>query len=94
MKTISMMAITSAIAFSAAVFAATPGTARAGSMVPRGHVCLEYDEGGMDCSFTSYEQCEATASGIGAECNANTFRDHGRFRDPGRRAGEYRGPIY
>jgi hypothetical protein len=32
--------------------------------------CLEYDEGGKNCSFTSAAQCEATAAGIGAECHA------------------------
>ena len=35
---------------------------------PPGHYCLSYDEGGTDCSFTSYAQCLATASGIDAEC--------------------------
>jgi hypothetical protein len=94
MKTISIMAIASAMAFSAAAFAATPEAAKAGPMVPAGHYCLEYDEGGMDCSFTSYAQCEATASGIGAECNGNTFRDDEGFRYQGRRAGEYQGRIY
>jgi hypothetical protein len=94
MKTISMIAIALAIAFSAAVFAATPGAAKAGPIMLSGHVCLEYDEGGMDCSFTSYAQCEATASGIGAECTGSTFRDDERFRGQGRRTGEYQGPAY
>ena len=40
-----------------------------------GHYCLSYDEGGTDCSFTSYSQCLATASGIGAECYGKTFRN-------------------
>jgi hypothetical protein len=48
-------------------------------------------EGGMDCSFTSYAQCEATASGIGAECNVSTFRDDGRFRGPGQGSSQYHG---
>lgn len=34
--------------------------------------CLLYDEGGMDCSFTSRAECEATADGEGAECFAVT----------------------
>jgi hypothetical protein len=44
--------------------------AEAGPIVPRGHACLQYDQGGTDCGFTSYAQCQATASGIGAECYA------------------------
>jgi hypothetical protein len=43
-------------------------SARAGSADPVGRVCLSYNEGGSDCSFSSYAQCQATASGIGAEC--------------------------
>jgi hypothetical protein len=40
--------------------------------------CLTYDEGGSDCSFTSYAQCLATASGIDAECYGDTLRELGR----------------
>jgi uncharacterized protein DUF3551 len=36
----------------------------------RGSYCLEYDEGGSDCSFTSLPECYASAAGIGAECYA------------------------
>jgi hypothetical protein len=43
-------------------------SARAGSGDPVGLICLSYNEGGSDCSFSSYAQCEATASGLGAEC--------------------------
>jgi hypothetical protein len=32
-------------------------------------------QSGTDCSFTSYSQCLATASGLGAECYGKTFRD-------------------
>ena len=32
--------------------------------------CLEYNEGGTDCSFISLAQCNATAAGIDAECYA------------------------
>jgi Protein of unknown function (DUF3551) len=46
----------------------TQYSARAGSANPVGLVCLSYNEGGSDCSFSSYAQCEATASGLGAEC--------------------------
>jgi Protein of unknown function (DUF3551) len=33
-----------------------------------GSYCLGYREGGVDCSFTSYAQCSASASGIDASC--------------------------
>ena len=35
-----------------------------------GSFCLGYREGGVDCSFTSYDQCQASASGTGAACFA------------------------
>jgi uncharacterized protein DUF3551 len=74
MRTIHAAAIV--IAFSAFVFVMTAGSAaQAGPIVPPGHYCIAYDEGGSDCSFTSFTQCEATASGIGAECYGNTVRD-------------------
>ena len=93
MKTISMTAMTSAIALSALAFAATPGVATAGPIVPPGHYCLTYDVGGTDCGFTSYAQCLATASGIGAECYGDTFRDDEASRNRGW-AGEYQAPEF
>ena len=60
--------------------------AQAGPLVPPGHACLEYDEGGTDCSFMRYGQCLETASGIGAECYGDTARDDARDRR-GYRAG-------
>jgi len=53
MKIISMTAIAAVIALSVVAFGAT-GAAKAGPIVPPGHDCLEYAEGGTDCSFTSY----------------------------------------
>jgi hypothetical protein len=91
MKNISMIAIASAAALSALAFAAAPGTAKAGPIVPPGHYCLTYDEGGSDCSFTSYAQCLATASGIDAECYGDTFRDDQASRG---RAGGYQAPGF
>ena len=79
MKIISMTAIASVIALSAIAFGAT-GAAKAGPIVPPGHDCIEYAEGGTDCSFTSYAQCEATASGIAAECYASAAPDDKRWR--------------
>lgn len=81
MKSISMIAIAAAAALSALAF---PGAANAGPIVPPGHYCLYYDEGGSDCSFTSYAQCEATASGIDAECYGDTLRDDQTSRNSSR----------
>ena len=61
------------IAFAAFVSIAS-SAAQEGPIVPAGRYCLAYDHGGSDCSFTSYAQCQATASGIDAECTAKPFR--------------------
>jgi len=76
MKTIHKLAMASAVVCSAFAFLTmtAPG-AQAGPIVPPGHYCLLYDLGGTDCSFTSYAQCEATASGLAAECYGKTIRD-------------------
>jgi hypothetical protein len=50
-----------------------------------GTYCLSYGQGGTDCSFTSYAQCEATASGLTAERYGAPVQDP--RRDP-RSAGE------
>jgi len=34
---------------------------RSPAVIQRGHYCLSYNEGGSDCSFTSYAQCQASA---------------------------------
>ena len=77
MKTIGKIAIGSAVAFSAFAFTAAPGSADSGgpATIPRGHYCASYTQAGIDCSFTSYAQCEATASGQSAECYGNTPAD-------------------
>jgi hypothetical protein len=69
MEILSKTPIALVIALSIMAFGAM-GAAKAGPIVPPGHDCLEYAKGGTDCSFTSYAQCEATASGIAAECYA------------------------
>jgi hypothetical protein len=74
MKTICKSAMITAFAFSA--FATMAGSsAQAGPIVPPGRYCMTWDIGGSDCSFTSYEQCLATASGLDAECYGKTLRD-------------------
>jgi uncharacterized protein DUF3551 len=78
MNTISITAIALVVALSAIAFDAA--AAKAGPIVPRGHDCLEYAEGGTDCSFTSYAQCEATASGLAAECYGSAVPDNEHLR--------------
>jgi Protein of unknown function (DUF3551) len=76
MKTIRKAAMVIVFAFSAFVFATMAGSSvRAGPIVPPGHYCMTFDTGGSDCSFTSYAQCQATASGIDAQCYGKTFRE-------------------
>jgi hypothetical protein len=83
MKNISMIAVVSAAALSALAFIAAPEMANAGPIVPPGHYCVTYDTGGSDCSFTSYAQCQATASGIDGECYGDTLRDDQASRNRG-----------
>jgi hypothetical protein len=76
MKTAHKWATASAVAFSAFAFVALAGSAaQAGPITPPGKYCMLFALGGTDCSFTSYAQCEATASGEAAECYGNTVRD-------------------
>jgi hypothetical protein len=60
-----------------AVFIATPAMAQ--TYDPNYPVCLQVyaPEGGyIDCSFTSMPQCNATASGRGAQCYLNPYLRH------------------
>lgn len=76
MKTIHELVMVSAIAFSTFVLVEIPNSsAHAGPIVPPGHYCMTFDTGGSDCSFTSYPECLATASGIDAECFGKTARE-------------------
>jgi hypothetical protein len=85
MKAIQKLTTASAIAFSAFAMVTMAGTtAHAGPIVPPGHYCMTYDTGGSDCSFTSYAECLATASGIDAECYGKTARDDGFGQNQGR----------
>jgi uncharacterized protein DUF3551 len=76
MKTVHRLATASAVAFFSFAFVALAGSAaQAGPITPPERYCMQYTLGGTDCSFTSYAQCEATASGEAAECYGNTVRD-------------------
>jgi len=60
-----------ALATSAAIFAI--GQSPAGAQ--NAAFCIQGDEfaGGGDCSFTSYAQCQASASGRTAYCEPNRY---------------------
>lgn len=74
MKTASKYAAAAAVMFSAMAFAVTPGSAATvKSASHEGSYCLQYNKGGSDCGFTSFQQCKASAAGIGAECELNVF---------------------
>ena len=45
------------------------------AIIPHGHYCVSYTQAGIDCSFTSYAECEGMASGQSAECYGNTPAD-------------------
>ena len=65
MTTIHKVAMASAVAISAFAFVTFAGSpAQAGPNVPPGHYCMVWTLGGSDCSFTSYAECLATASGV------------------------------
>jgi hypothetical protein len=83
MQIIHKFAAASAIAFSALAFIVLPGsTAEARPVTRPDAFCLAYGEGGTDCGFTSYAQCQATASGQDAECYGPVRDDEG-FYEPG-----------
>jgi Protein of unknown function (DUF3551) len=46
------------------------------------HYCLNYNEGGTDCSFFRLSQCNATANGIGAECSVDFADETRRLSTP------------
>ena len=65
MRTSLIIAATCGVLMATASLGSRPAEAAARSSVV---YCLQYDDGGMDCSFTSRAECEATADGEGAEC--------------------------
>jgi uncharacterized protein DUF3551 len=68
MRTSLIIAVTFGVLTATAFIGSRPAEAARSSVV----YCLDYNEGGMDCSFTSRAECEATADGEGAECFAVT----------------------
>jgi len=53
------------------------GPASAATRQASVNYCIQYSNGGSDCSFTSKAQCEATASGQHAECFRNYYGKEG-----------------
>jgi len=66
MRTCSMTAL-AGVLVAAAVAGSAPAKAADGW---GGSYCLGYREGGVDCSFTTYAQCQASMSGIDSACFA------------------------
>ena len=66
------------------------GSMPAGAVGSRYPFCMQGNDapGLSDCSYTSYEQCQATASGRFLQCIQNPYYNPGGDYDP--RA--YRGP--
>ena len=66
MRTYLMIALASAL--TTATFAGSDPAKAADGW--GGSYCLGYREGGVDCSFTTYAQCQASMSGIDSACFA------------------------
>jgi hypothetical protein len=74
-KEVAMRMIRFMILAGATILAAAPATAQ--RYDPRYPVCLQKWEWGgsavIDCSYTSWAQCQMTASGLSAMCLANPY---------------------
>ena len=70
------------------------GTAPAEAVGTRYPYCIQGGEipGLSQCTFTSYEQCQATASGRYLSCIENPYYDPGPDRDPRAARGRDRVP--
>ena len=77
MKLSTIFRLAAAIAVSGVALMAINGPASAAPRHASVNYCLQYGNGGSDCSFTSKAQCEATASGQNAECFRNYYGKEG-----------------
>ena len=75
MSKIHRMATGAAMTASAVTLLMIAEPASAAPHHPAVNYCLSYH--GNDCSFTTMAQCQATASGLGAECFRNDFGKEG-----------------
>jgi len=71
MKTIRELTMVSAIVLSTFALFECQTLLHIPARLYPGVLCLTYDEGGSDCSFTSYAECQEAESGIGAVCFDN-----------------------
>jgi hypothetical protein len=70
-----------AVGVIAAAGAASPAAADGSPFCIRGG---NYDDAIGDCSFSSFQQCMATASGQASTCNANPYYNANAEMPPGR----------
>jgi Protein of unknown function (DUF3551) len=84
------------LALLAAVGLALVGSTPAGAVGTSYPFCIQGDEypGLSNCTFTSYEQCQATASGRNLQCIENPYYTGGRDPDPGANRGPRARSIY
>ena len=94
MKTIRELTMVSAIVLSTFALVKMSGSAAYPGRLYPGALCLTYDEGGSDCSFTSYAECLEAESGIGAVCFDNIAHDGERSRIQGHHQYESRAQRY
>jgi hypothetical protein len=73
-------AAAAAIAVSAATLLVMAEPASAAPHRAPVNYCMSYENGANDCSFTSYAQCQASASGRMAECYRNVYGNEGETR--------------
>lgn len=75
MKTIHKLAAVLAIALSALAFVTIAGTPAMAALPSHSDTyCLTYEKGASVCEYATFAQCEATAAGIGGQCDLNYFR--------------------
>lgn len=84
----------------AAVFAFAAAPASAQTMTPGTGTgfpwCAQYSDSSHNCGFVSFQQCQASVSGVGGQCELNPrhawtgFRDRGAFA----MAGPFHGDAY
>jgi hypothetical protein len=90
MKASYKMAAISAVVFSTFAIVGTAGSdaaiAAAANNGPNDAYCLnDVASGSPWCGYATFQQCEQSASGIGADCVANSFGGETRSTFDGRR---------
>jgi uncharacterized protein DUF3551 len=82
MKTMFKMAAMSAVVFSTFALVGTVGSGAAMAAeldgAPNDAYCLSNTESGSWCGYSTFSQCEQSASGTGGDCVGNVTRDEDR----------------